>query len=52
VTFVGGHLRSFRRRSSLADEVGFEVMRRRGLRRAPALDGDFARGGFEPVPSG
>jgi len=36
---------------SLADAVGFEVMRRRKLRRALALDRHFAVAGFEIVPN-
>ena len=37
---------------SLADAVSFEVMRRRRLRRALALDRHFAIAGFELVPGG
>jgi predicted nucleic acid-binding protein len=48
---VTAHLRSLRRRSSLVDHVSFELMRRRGVRAALALDPDFARHGFELVPS-
>lgn len=48
---VTAHLRSLRRRSSLVDHVSFELMRRRGLRSALALDLDFAREGFALVPS-
>ena len=44
-------LRSSRRRSSLVDHVSFELMRRKGLRSALTLDRDFAREGFELVPS-
>jgi predicted nucleic acid-binding protein len=47
---VAAHLRSLRRRSSLVDQVSFELMRRRGLRSALALDRHFAREGFEVVP--
>lgn len=38
-----------RRDVSLVDRVSFEVMRRHGLRRAFAFDGDFADQGFELV---
>jgi hypothetical protein len=48
---VAAHLRSLRRRSSLVGQVGFELMRRRGIRSALALDRDFAREGFELAPS-
>jgi len=37
---------------SLVDCSSFEVMRRRGVRRAFALDSDFRRQGFEVVPAG
>ncbi len=37
---------------SLVDCTSFEVMRRHGIRRAFALDADFARHGFEVVPTG
>ena len=47
---VGAHLRTLRRRSSLVDHVSFELMRRLDLRTALALDGDFAREGFELLP--
>lgn len=47
---VTRHLRELRRRSSLVDHVSFELMRRRGLRTALALDVDFAREGFELTP--
>lgn len=48
---VTAHLRSLRRRSSLVDHVSFELMRRLGLRTALALDHDFAREGFDLIPS-
>lgn len=35
---------------SMADAVGFEVMRERGIRQALALDEHFALAGFEVVP--
>lgn len=44
---VRAHLRSLRRRASLVDQVSFELMRRRRMRRALALDRDFTREGFE-----
>ncbi len=44
------HLKAVRRRSSLVDHVSFEVMRRRGLEAALALDADFAAAGFRVVP--
>jgi len=46
---VAAHLQALRRRSSLVDHVSFELMRRRGLRTALALDRDFADAGFELV---
>jgi predicted nucleic acid-binding protein len=48
---VAAHLRSLRRRRSLVDHVSFELMRRRGVRSALALDQDFARAGFVLVPT-
>ncbi|HXF97728.1 MAG TPA: PIN domain-containing protein [Gaiellaceae bacterium] len=48
---VTAHLRSLRRRSSLVDHVSFELMRQRGVRSALALDRDFAREGFDLIPS-
>ena len=47
---VTAHLRSLRRRCSLVDHVSFELMRRRGMRTALALDDDFGREGFNLVP--
>ncbi len=47
---VAAHLKALRRRSSLVDHVSFEVMRRRGLDVALALDDDFAAAGFQVVP--
>jgi predicted nucleic acid-binding protein len=47
---VVSHLGSLRRRSSLVDHVSFEVMRRRGVEVALALDADFAAEGFRLVP--
>jgi uncharacterized protein len=46
---VTEYLRSLRRRSSLVDHVSFELMRRRGVRSALALDRDFAREGFDLI---
>jgi predicted nucleic acid-binding protein len=48
---VAAHIRSLRRRASLVDHVSFELMRRRGVRQALALDDDFRREGFELVPA-
>ena len=39
-----------RRRLSLVDCASFELMRRRGLTEAFALDDDFARQGFRLLP--
>ncbi|MDP2711673.1 MAG: PIN domain-containing protein [Solirubrobacteraceae bacterium] len=47
---VVAHLQALRRRSSLVDHVSFELMRRRDIRVAVTLDGDFAGAGFELVP--
>ncbi len=47
---ASSHLKAIRRRSSLVDHVSFEVMRRRGLEVALALDADFATAGFRVVP--
>lgn len=46
---VAAYLRSPRRRASLIDHVSFELMRRRGISAALALDRDFAREGFDLV---
>jgi predicted nucleic acid-binding protein len=46
---VTAHLRSLRRRSTLVDHVSFELMRRRGISSALALDRDFVREGFELI---
>ncbi len=40
-----------RRRLSYVDCSSFEVMRRRGVRNALALDRDFARQGFQVLPA-
>ncbi len=47
---ASSYLKAPRRRSSLVDHVSFEVMRRRGLDVALALDPDFAAAGFRLVP--
>lgn len=47
---VSAHLRTLRRRSSLVDHVSFELMRRRDLRLALALDRDFSAAGFQLLP--
>jgi predicted nucleic acid-binding protein len=47
---VTAHLRALRRRCSLVDQVSFELMRRRNISVAVALDRDFAREGFELLP--
>jgi uncharacterized protein len=46
---VTAHLRSLRRRCTLVDHVSFELMRRRGISSALALDLDFAREGFDLI---
>jgi predicted nucleic acid-binding protein len=43
-------LKASRRRLSLVDCTSFEVMRRRGIRRAFAVDGHFPEHGFEQIP--
>jgi predicted nucleic acid-binding protein len=47
---VAEHIKALRRRSSLVDHVSFEVMRRRGLEVALALDADFVTEGFRVLP--
>jgi predicted nucleic acid-binding protein len=47
---VSSHLKALRRRSSLVDHVSFEVMRRRGIDVALALDANFAAAGFRLLP--
>lgn len=47
---VAALLTANRRQLSLVDCTSFEVMRRRGLTRAFALDADFANQGFDLVP--
>lgn len=49
---VLAHLRALRRRSSLVDHVSFELMRRRSLGAALALDAGFEREGFTILPTG
>ena len=48
---VTAHLRALRRRSSLVDQVSFELMRQRDISVAFALDRHFAREGFDLVPA-
>jgi uncharacterized protein len=48
---VARHLQALRKRSSLVDQVSFELMRRLEIRAAVALDRDFSRQGFEVVPA-
>lgn len=48
---VAAQLRALRRRSSLVDQVSFELMRRRSLRAALSLDADFEREGFTILPT-
>lgn len=47
---VAAVLAAGRRGLSLVDCTSFEIMRRRALRRAFALDADFASQGFEVLP--
>lgn len=49
-TAMASFLAVSRRHLSFVDCVSFESMRRRGLTRALALDGDFAEHGFEQIP--
>lgn len=48
---VASLLTAGRRKLSLVDCTSFELMRRRGLAEALALDDDFARQGFRRLPS-
>lgn len=48
---LAAFLAADRRGLSLVDCTSFEVMRRRGIRRAFALDDDFRRQGFEVLPA-
>lgn len=43
-------LKASRRRLSFVDCTSFEVMRRREIHRAFAVDGDFDEHGFEQIP--
>lgn len=43
-------LKASRRRLSLVDCTSFEIMRRRDIRRAFAVDGHFPEHGFEQIP--
>ncbi|MGH2728349.1 MAG: type II toxin-antitoxin system VapC family toxin [Actinomycetota bacterium] len=47
---MSAYLAALRRRVSLVDWVSFELMRRRGVRKAFAFDRDFAAQGFETLP--
>jgi len=47
---IAGVLAARRRDLSLVDCVSFEVMRRRGLRKAFAFDAHFAEQGFDAAP--
>lgn len=47
---LAAHLASLARRTSFVDHVSFELMRRRGLPRALALDEHFRSAGFDVVP--
>jgi predicted nucleic acid-binding protein len=49
-TAMASLLAASRRYLSFVDCVSFESMRRRGLTRALALDGDFSEHGFEQIP--
>ena len=48
---VASLLTAGRRKLSLVDCTSFELMRRRGLAEALALDDDFARQGFRRLPA-
>jgi uncharacterized protein len=48
---VTAMLAAGRRRASLVDWVSFEIMRRRGIRRAWTFDRDFSERGFQLVTS-
>jgi predicted nucleic acid-binding protein len=48
---VAALLTTGRRQLSLVDCVSFEIMRRRSLTRAFALDADFADQGFDTLPT-
>lgn len=50
-TGLAALLAASRRELSLVDCTSFEIMRRRGIRRALALDEDFARQGFARLPT-
>ncbi len=49
-TAVTALLAAGRRDVSLVDRVSFELMRRRGITRALAIDADFVREGFTTLP--
>jgi predicted nucleic acid-binding protein len=47
---ISAVLGASRRNLSLVDCASFEVMRRRGIRTAFAVDGDFVEHGFQTIP--
>jgi predicted nucleic acid-binding protein len=49
-TAMEAFLKASRRRLSFVDCTSFEVMRRRDIHRAFAVDGHFAEHGFEQIP--
>lgn len=49
-TAMKDFLKAFRRRLSFVDCTSFEVMRRREIPRAFAIDGHFDEHGFEQIP--
>lgn len=48
---MDAYLAASKRHLSFVDCTSFEVMRRRGLRRALSLDDDFSVHGFERIPT-
>jgi predicted nucleic acid-binding protein len=50
-TAVRAFLASTARRPSLVDFTSFELMRRRGIRTALAVDRDFTDAGFDVIPA-
>lgn len=49
-TAVRAYLASTAQRPSLVDFTSFELMRRRGIRTAFAVDSDFTEAGFDVIP--
>jgi predicted nucleic acid-binding protein len=47
---MAAFLKASRRRLSFVDCSSFEVMRKRGITRALAVDGHFDEHGFEQIP--